>query len=162
MVARCLALAGLLVLGGTAAGEDSKKTLWKGLLHMGDNPEAYPKATSGGMAFQVPFRAKVGQATKLAILVDDVNTQAGNGHIVEVLAHFEKQPNKAPASEVVVDTFRVKDESGAEKSFEFVFNSGKNLNDRKPDYYSVRIKIDTHVGFTFWDDFLIKRIDLEQ
>ena len=33
---------------------------------------------------------------------------------------------------------------------------------QKPAYYSVRIKIDTQIKFNLWDDFLLKRIDIEQ
>jgi hypothetical protein len=62
----------------------------------------------------------------------------------------------------VVGTFRIKDKSADEKSYTFEFDSGKGLGDMKPDYYSVRIKVDTHVSFTFWDDFLVKRIEIEQ
>jgi hypothetical protein len=105
---------------------------------------------------------EAGKATKLTVTARDVETQAGDGHYAEVLAHFEKQPNKAPAREVLVATLRIKDKSKAEKNFVLTFNSGKNLGDMTPDYYSVRIKVDTHVSFTFWDDFIVQRIEIEQ
>jgi len=141
---------------------DAKKTLWSGVIHLGDSADSFPKITSAGMAFQTAFAAETGKASTLTVTVADVQTQAGDGHYVEVIAHFEKQPRKASAKEIVVGTFRIKDKSGDEKAYTFNFNSGKNLEDKKPDYYSVRIKIDTHVGFTFWDDFLLKKIELEQ
>ena len=152
----------LSCFAATAVSEGKKKTVWQGTVHLGDSPEAYPKITSAGMAFQVPFKAETATATKLMISVKDIATQAGNGHYVEGIAHVEKQPSKAPAKDIVVATFRIKDQSADEKQFTFEFDSGKNLGDMKPDYYSVRIKIDTHIGFSFWDDFLIKRIELEQ
>lgn len=145
-----------------AFAQATKKTVWQGTIHLGDSSEAYPKVTSAGMSFQVPFKMDAGKATKLTVTVQEIETQAGNGHYVEVLAHFEKQPNKAPAKDIVVGTFRMKDKSADEKPFVFEFDSGKNLGEMKPDYYSVRIKVDTHVSFTFWDDFLVKRIEIEQ
>ena len=146
----------------SAHAEGTKKTIWQGVIHLGDSADSYPKITSAGMAFQVPFKMEAGKATRLTVTAADVETQAGNGHYVEVIAHFEKQPNKAPAKEIVVGTFRIKGKSKEDAEFAFAFNSGKNLDDRTPDYYSVRIKLDTHVGFTFWDDILVKRIDVEQ
>ncbi len=155
-------LIALIALSNQAIGDDAKKTIWRGTIHLGDSPEAYPKVTSAGMAFQVPFKMETAKATKLTVTARDIETQAGNGHYVEVLAHFEKQPSKAPAREMVVATFRIKDKSTELKTFAFTFNSGKNLGDMTPDYYSVRIKVDTHVSFRFWDDFLVQRIEVEQ
>lgn len=152
----------LFAIGIPATAQEMKKTIWKGTIHLGDSPEAYPKVTSAGLSFQVPFKMATGTATRLTVTVSDIETQAGNGHYVEVLAHFEKQPSKAPAKDILVGTFRIKDKSADEKPYTFEFDSGKNLGDLKPDYYSVRIKVDTHVSFTFWDDFLIKRIEIEQ
>jgi hypothetical protein len=161
---KCTQLIIVLILFAAcpAYAQANKKTVWQGTIHLGDSPEAYPKVTSAGMAFQVPFKMEAGKATKLTVTVKDIETQAGNGHYVEVIAHFEKQPSKAPARDVVVGTFRIKDKSAEEKAFAFEFDSGKNLGDMKPDYYSVRIKVDTHVSFTFWDDILVKRIEIEQ
>ena len=31
-----------------------------------------------------------------------------------------------------------------------------------PDYYSVKIRVDTAIPFGLWDDFLVKRITLEK
>jgi hypothetical protein len=152
----------LFIAASPAFAQATRKTVWQGAIHLGDNPEAYPKVTSAGMAFEVPFKMQTGEATRLTVTVKDIETQAGNGHYVEVIAHFEKQPSKAPARDVVVGTFRIKDKSAEDKPFVFEFDSGKNLGDMKPDYYSVRIKVDTHVSFTFWDDFLVKRIEIEQ
>ena len=33
---------------------------------------------------------------------------------------------------------------------------------QKPAYYSIRIKVDTQIKFSLWDDFLLKRIEIEQ
>lgn len=148
--------------GPSPAAEPAKKTVWQGVMHLGDDPGKYPKVTSAGMGFQVPFKAAAGKSTKLTVTAEGVETQAGDGHYVEVVAHFEKQPAKAPAREAVVGTFRLKDDSGKEKGFEFGFDSGRHLAGMKPDYYSVRIKVDTHIGFTLWDDFLVKRVEVEQ
>ncbi len=115
------------------------------------------------MAFQVPFKMEAGRPPNSRSPRPDIETQAGNGHYIEVLAHFEKQPSKAPAKDVVGRHLpRIKDKTADDKTYAFEFDSGKNLGDLKPDYYSVRIKVDTHVSFTFWDDFLIRRIEIEQ
>src|SRR5204863_5960931 len=94
--------AGFLGIGTVSAADPVKTTVWQGALHLGDNPEKYPKVTSAGMGFQVPFKAQPGRLTKLTVTVEGVETQAGNGHYVEVVAHFERQPGKAPAREAPV------------------------------------------------------------
>ena len=157
-----IAVAAALCVSHSAHAGGTKKTIWQGVIHLGDNSEKYPKITSAGMAFQVPFKAEFAKTTKITITVKEVETLAGNGNYVEVIAHYEKQPSKAPAKEIVVGTFRFKDKSGEEKDFVYEFDSGKNLGDMRPDYYSVRIKVDTHIGFTLWDDFVVKRIVVEQ
>ena len=156
-----IAIATLFVATQPILAEGTKKTIWQGVIHLGDNPEKYPKITSAGMAFQVPFKGEFAKTTKITVTVKEVETLAGNGNYIEVIAHYEKQPSKAPAKEVVVSTFRFKDKTGEEKEFAFEFDSGKNLDGMKPDYYSVRIKVDTHISFTLWDDFLVKRIVVE-
>jgi hypothetical protein len=55
------------------------------------------------------------------VTAEGVETRAGDGHYVEVVAHFEKQPGKGPAKEVVVGTFRLKDDSGGEKALTGLF-----------------------------------------
>ena len=157
-----LAFSTLLILTNAVHADGTKKTIWQGTIHLGDSPNAYPKVTSAGMAFQVPFQMTPGRATKLTVTAADIETQAGNGHYVEVFANFEKQPSKAPAKETIVATFRIKDKAADDQTWSFEFDSGKNLGDMKPEYYSVRIKVDTHVSFTFWDDFVVKRIEIEQ
>ncbi len=146
----------------TAEAQVAKKTIWQGVIHLGDNPEQYPKITSAGMAFQVPFKAAADKALKLTVTAADIQTVAGHGHYVEVIAHFEDQPGKAAAKEVVVETFRIKDDSAADKAYAFEVNPGKGLKGAVPAYYSVRIKVDTFVSFSLWDDFLVKRIEIEQ
>jgi hypothetical protein len=157
-----LAAAFWTAIGPVSGAEPVKKTAWQGAMHIGDNPEKHPKVASAGMGFQVPVRLAAGKLTKLTVTAEGVETQAGNGHYAEVVAHFEKQPAKAPAKEVVVGTFRLKDDSGREKGFEFEFDSGKHLGGTTPDYYSVRVRVDTHIALGLWDDFLVKRIDVEQ
>jgi hypothetical protein len=139
-----------------------KQTVWQGVLHLGDNPNAYPKFTSAGMSFQVPMKLDPEQVARLTITATEVQTQAGKGHLVEVIAHVEDQPDKAPAREILVDAFRIKDKTTGDAVYSFEFNPVKNLKGMVPAYYSVRLKVDSYVQYSLWDDFLIKRIELEQ
>lgn len=149
----------LLVPSLLAASEPKNK--WQGVLHLGDSPEKYEHVTSAGLAFQIPLKAETSAKAKLIVTTADVQTLQGEGHYVDVYAHFQTQPN-VPAKEVWVETFRIKEIStGDDKEHVFEFDSGKNLSGERPDYYSVRIKLDTALPFSLWDDFVIKRIVLE-
>jgi hypothetical protein len=152
----------LLAAAVSPAADPVKKTVWQGVIHLGDNPEQYPKVTSAGMTFQVPLKLDAAKKARLTVTATDVQTQAGDGHYVEVIAHFESKGFRTPAKEVVVDTFRIKDEVAADTDFTFDLDPTKNLDRAKPTYYSVRIKVDTGIPFGLWDDFLVKRIAVEQ
>jgi hypothetical protein len=151
-----------LASGVAPTADPVKKTVWQGVIHLGDNPEQYPKVTSCGMTFQVPLKLDAAKKAKLTVTANDVQTQAGGGHYVEVVAHFENKGFRTPAKEVVVDTFRIKDEIAADTDYTFDLDPAKNLDGAKPTYYSVRIKVDTGIPFGLWDDFLVKRIEIEQ
>ena len=144
------------------AAEPAKKTVWQGVIHLGDNPESYPKVTSAGMAFQVPCKLDPSKKAKLTVTATDVQTQAGGGHYIEVVAHFQNKGFRTPAREVLVETFRIKDEVAADTDFTFDLDPAKNLGGEKPTYYSVRVKVDTGIPLGLWDDFLVKKIEVEQ
>lgn len=154
--------AALVAAGFGPAAGPAKKTVWQGVIHLGDNPETYPKVTSAGMTFQAPLKLDATRKAKVTVTATDVQTQAGGGHYVEVVAHFENKGFRTPAKEVIVDTFRIKDEVEADTDFTFALDPAKNLDGAKPTYYSVRVKVDTGIPFGLWDDFLVKRIAVEQ
>ena len=151
----------LLALPLTGQADDPvRKTIWQGTLHLGDNPEQYTNALSAGLLLQIPCKLNAEKKGKLLISFRDVQTLAGEGHYAELLGHYEDEDG--PGREYVVETFRLKDNSNntdVERSFDF--DPLKNLQAR-PVFYSVRIKLDTQIKFSLWDDFLIKRIEVEQ
>jgi hypothetical protein len=150
----------LLVLTTSSLLAEERKNKWQGVIHLGDSPEAYEHVASAGLAFQVPLVAEPSTKAKLTITTADVQTRQGEGHYAELYAHF--QVEGGPAKEVWVDTFRLKELStGDDKEHVFEFDSGQNLAGQRPDYYSLRLKIDTSLPFSLWDDFLVKRILLE-
>lgn len=154
--------AALVAAGLGPAAEPAKKTVWQGVIHLGDDPAKYPRVTSAGMTFQAPLKLDAARKAKLTVTAAEVQTQAGGGHYVEVVAHFENKGFRTPAKEVVVDTFRIKDEVEADTDFTFDLDPAKNLDGAKPTYYSVRVKVDTGIPFGLWDDFLVKRITVAQ
>jgi hypothetical protein len=156
LFASLVALLSASVAPGAEPG-GKPRTIWQGVIHLGDNPEAYPEVVSAGITFQIPFTVDPSKKAKVTIRANDVKTEAGDGHYVDVIAHFEE--GRGPAKEVVVDTFRIKD-YGTKDLFEFEFDPDNSLGGKRPDYYSIRIKIDTAIGYTLWDDFLVKRIDI--
>jgi hypothetical protein len=142
------------------AAEPEKKTIWLGTLHLGDNPLQYSTAVSSGMTMQVPIKLDTDKKGKLTAVTCDIQTLAGDGHYAELVAHYEDADG--PAREYVVETFRLKgDSNNADIEHTFEFEPMKGLF-QKPAYYSVRIKVDTQIKFGLWDDFLLKRIDIEQ
>lgn len=156
-----LMLATTAVILAQSAGP-VKKTVWQGEMHLGDDPAKYPKVTSAGMSFQVPVKLDPAKKARLTVTAREVQTQAGGGHYVEVVAHFAGKGFRTPAKEVVVDTFRIKDEVEADTDFTFDLDPAKNLGGAVPSYYSVRVKVDTGIPLGLWDDFLVKKIVVEQ
>jgi hypothetical protein len=138
----------------------AKTTIWQGTLHLGDNPMQYSTVQSAGMAIQIPCALEADKKGKLTVTTRDIQTLAGDGHYAELIAHY--QDDDGPAREYVVEAFRLKgDSNNADIDHAFEFNPMKNLY-QKPGYYSFRIKIDTQIKFSLWDDFLLKRIEVEQ
>jgi hypothetical protein len=151
----------LLVLTLTVQADDpARKTIWQGTLHLGDNPEQYSSALSAGLVLQIPCKLDAAKKGKLLIGFRDIQTLAGEGHYAELLAHYEDEDG--PGREYVVETFRLKDNSNntdVERTFDL--DPLKNLQ-APPAFYSIRIKLDTQIKFSLWDDFLMKRIEIEQ
>lgn len=145
---------------GSAGAQEKKRTLWEGTIHLGDSPAAYPKVTSAGVMFQVPFKSEGFGKARVTVTAADLHTLSGEGHYVEVLAHVESP--QRPAREFVVATARLKDQTQADKPYTVEFDTSKAVEGMRPDYFSVRVRVDTSVGFTFWDDFLVKRIEVAQ
>ena len=142
------------------SAEPVRKTLWQGTLHLGDSPEKYPGTTSAGMAMQLPLKLEYEKPLKLVVTTRDVDTLSGDGHYLELLAHYEDLDG--PAREYVLQTLRLKEkatDADVERTFDLDPKSGLQS---PPAYYSLRIKMDTSLRFSLWDDFLLKRIDVEQ
>jgi hypothetical protein len=149
----------ILVCHVTAAAEPAK-TIWQGTLHLGDNPMQYSTVLSAGMAVQIPCTLDADKKGKLMITTQDIQTLAGEGHYAELVAHY--QDEDGPAREYVVEAFRLKgDSSNKDVDHAFEISPMKGLY-QKPAYYSIRVKIDTQIKFALWDDFLLKRIEVEQ
>jgi len=145
-----------------SAAEAARKTIWQGTLHLGDSPEQYSNAVSAGITMQIPLKLDREKKGKLIITTRDVQTLLGEGHYAELVAHFEDQGGESPASELVVETFRLKGNStNVNIDHTFEFDPTKGLM-APASYYSIRIKIDTFIKFSLWDDFLVKQIDVEQ
>jgi len=151
----------LITLGNwCTAAEPVKTTIWQGTLHLGDNPLQYSSVQSTGMTMQIPLTLEADKNGTLRITTREIQTLAGEGHYAELVAHY--QDDDGPAREYVVESFRLKGNSNnADQDHTFELHPMKNLY-QKPAYYSVRIKIDTQIKFSLWDDFLMKRIEIEQ
>jgi hypothetical protein len=149
------------------AADTTRTTLWEGAIHLGDNAAQYSTATSGGMQVQIPCSANPAKngidptkEGKLKFTTRDVQTLSGGGHYAELMAHYED--GEGPAREFVVQTFRLNgDSNNTDVPHSFEFDPMKGLY-QKPAYYSVRVKVDTQIAFMLWDDFLLKRIEIEQ
>jgi hypothetical protein len=143
-----------------AAGDTTRKMVWEGKIHLGDNAAQFASVVSAGMALQIPVILDPEKKGQLIVVTRDIQTLAGEGHYTELLAHYED--DDGPAREYVVETFRLKgDSNNVDVDHTFDFDPLKKLY-AKPAYYSLRIKIDTQIKFKLWDDFLLKRIEVEQ
>ena len=113
------------------------------------------------MLLQVPCKLDAEKKTgKLTITTRDIQTLAGEGHYAELLAHYED--SDGPAREYLVQTFRLKgDSNNVDLPHVFDLDLMKGLY-AAPAYYSIRIKVDNQIKFSLWDDFLLKRIEIEQ
>jgi hypothetical protein len=148
----CVGIAG-------AADEEKTKVIWKGELHLGDDPAKYDTQSTAGMSVQIPFRLSPAKAIKLSIAASDIQTLRGDGHYVDVSAHY--QADASEATEAPLATFRIKDDEGKDRQFTFDVDLTKRNQPVEPDYYSVRIRVDTAIPFRLWDDFLLKEIAFE-
>jgi hypothetical protein len=149
----------LLAAGNSLGGET--KTIWEGNVHLGDNPDQFSNSATAGLAIQVPCKLGFETKGKLTITTRDVQTLAGEGHYAELVAHYED--GDAPAREYVVETLRIKgDATNVDIDHTFDFDPSRGLQGTSPAYYSVKVKIDTGVRYSLWDDFLLKRIVVEQ
>lgn len=141
-----------------------KRPIWTGALHLGDDPARYSDIASAGMSMQVPLKLDAAKTGKLTITAKEVQTLQGDGHYVELLAHYApEKPGATPAREVVVEVFRLKDQ-GDENEAEhwYSFDPRRGISGLDPDFYSVRIRVDTSIGYSLWDDFVLTRIEIEQ
>jgi hypothetical protein len=118
------------------------------------------------MLLQIPFKLDIEKEDaakktgKLTITTRDIQTLAGDGHYAELLAHYEDPDG--PAREYLVQTFRLKgDSNNVDVDHAFDLEPLKGLY-APPAYHSIRIKIDNQIKFSLWDDFLLKRIEIEQ
>jgi hypothetical protein len=137
-----------------------RRTIRQGTLHLGDNPAQYSNVNSAGIVMQIPCKLDAEKKGELTITTRDVQTLAGDRHYADLIAHYE-DPDE-PAREHVVETFRIKgDATNVDIDHTFEMDPLRGLQAR-PVYYSVRIRIDTSVKFSLRDDFLVKRIDVEQ
>jgi hypothetical protein len=142
------------------SAEPAQKTLWEGTIHLGDNASQFVSIQSAGIAIQIPCTLDPEKKGKLTVTTRDIQTLAGDGHYAELIAHYED--DDGPAREYVVETFRLKGNSdNVDEDHTFDFDPLKKLY-AKPPYYSIRIKVDTQIKFKLWDDFLVKRIVVEQ
>ncbi len=152
-------LLGALLVPSSAVPQEAKRTLWEGVIHLGDSPAAYPMVTSAGMAFQVPFKSQGFGKARITVTAADLQTLSGEGHYLEAVAHVESP--QTPAREFVVATARLKGQAKEDREYALELDTSKAVEGMRPDYYSVRVRVDTSVGYTLWDDILVKRIALE-
>src|SRR5436190_15413441 len=144
----------------SAGAEPARRTVWEGSIHLGDNAAQFSNVQSAGIAMQIPCKLEPEKMGKLTITTRDIQTLAGDGHYAELIAHY--QDDDGPAREYVVETFRLKgDSNNVDVDHTFDFDPLKKLY-AKPAFYSVRVKVDTQVKYSLWDDFVLKRIDVEQ
>jgi hypothetical protein len=148
------------------AADASQTVIWQGTVHLGDNPQQFSSTISAGMLLQIPFKLDIEKEDaakktgKLTITTRDIQTLAGDGHYAELLAHYEDPDG--PAREYLVQTFRLKgDSNNVDVDHAFDLEPLKGLY-APPAYHSIRIKIDNQIKFSLWDDFLLKRIEIEQ
>ena len=155
-----VALLAVIPCVASRAADPVRKTMWQGVLHLGDNPGQFSSIQSAGMAIQIPCALDAEKHGKLFITTRDIQTLVGEGHYVELVGHY--QDDDGPAREYVVETFRLKgDSNNVDVDHTFDFDPLKKLY-AKPAFYSVRVKVDTQVKYSLWDDFVLKRIDIEQ
>src|SRR5262249_52186899 len=93
----------------TAAAETTRKAVWEGNIHLGDNPGQFTGVVSAGMALQIPVVLNPEKKGQLIVVTRDIQTLAGDGHYAELLGHYED--DDGPAREYVVETFRLRGDS---------------------------------------------------
>lgn len=134
--------------------------IWKGRIHLGDDPGIYGDASYSGLSCQLPVTltrfAPAGTDDDITFQVGTIDVQIFNpypGHKVTIVA-FIPIPDTTPQQfqSVVVGEARITT-SG-------VLSVGTtNTTDKR--YFSVRVQVDTDVPPGLYDDFVFVSLSLK-
>ena len=133
--------------------------VWEGRLHVGDEPGVYGDAAYSGLALELPLTLRKTDpdgpdTTTLVVRTQDVQTFAGYpGHLITVTAYQPDLDDPTHAIETVLITERLTSADNNRK--EIVVNlAGID----SPAFVSVRVRVDTNVPPSLYDDFVVTRL----
>lgn len=135
------------------------EVIWRGYIHIGDEPGVYGNAFYAGLATELPltlYRTSTDGAdtTTLILEMQDVVTFAGYpGHLVTVTRYEPDPAQQFHWQESVIATERLTSSSGDR------LNIVLNLDGApSPTYLSLRVRVDTSVQPGLYDDFTLVRL----
>ena len=129
--------------------------VWKGRIHLGDEPGIYGDASYSGLAAELPITLSQTSSpgpdtTTLVVTTEDVRTFAGYpGHRISVILYEPEPARPTHWQEIVLATARLTT-SDHDRQELLVDLSGHS----SPYYISVRVRIDTDVPAGLYDDFV--------
>lgn len=134
--------------------------IWRGRIHLGDEPGVYGDACYSGLSAQLPITlvktnpAGTDTAT-LVIRTADVQTFGGYpGHLVNVIIYQEDPGNPFHWNQTVIATERIA--SGDNNRKEVSIDLAAYVS---PYFLSVRLRVDTEVPPGLYDDFVFTRLE---
>ncbi|MDR3639546.1 MAG: hypothetical protein P4L84_37440 [Isosphaeraceae bacterium] len=143
------------------AAQSAPVMIWRGKIHLGDDPGIYGDAQYSGICAELPIRvvrfdpsntdeAKV----SLVLETEGLETFGGyNGHVITVIA-YEPDPNQ-PFHSIERELARAYFTTADKNRKVIDVTPGKGSG---PFYLSVRLRSDTTVNPGLYNDFLWKRL----
>lgn len=133
--------------------------IWRGRVHLGDEPGIYGDASYSGLAVELPLTLQKTNAagpatTTLSLRTADVQTFAGYpGHELTVTLFRPDLAQPLHWNEVVLATARIGSADNNRK--DLVVNlAGHN----SPYFLSFKVEVDTDVPPGLYDDFVVTRL----
>jgi hypothetical protein len=133
--------------------------VWKGRIHLGDEPGVYGDAAYSGIALEFPLTLRKvdptgPDTTTLVLHTQDVQTFAGYpGHRITVTAYQPDISNPGHAIETPLTTVTL---SSADNNIKEAPINLAGLT--SPVFVSVRVRVDTTVPPGLYDDFVVTRL----
>lgn len=135
------------------------ETIWKGRVHLGDEPGSYGGACYSGLGAELPVTLERTSATgpdttNLIVQTEDVQTFTGYpGHLIRVLLYEPDPAQQFHWKTRVLKEARLVNDDHDRKNIEIDLSGSAS-----PHFISVQVRVDTEVTPGLYDDFILAKL----